>query len=75
MPNPFMEQLNVILKEDHSLQTAITLIDIHGQVVLQHIMEKQTMSHQFKTSDLPLGVYMLVIQQGDKRKIIKTIKE
>ena len=74
MPNPFMEQINIILENNYDQNTTITLMDITGKTVYNTSLSNQELSHQFNTSDLPSGVYILHILNGDKLKTVKMVK-
>jgi len=71
-PNPFSSELTLNLK-NFSANTVIEVSNLYGQVLYREKVENITSGKI--GSELPMGIYILGITDGDKRKTKKIIKQ
>lgn len=67
-PNPFTDRLNI----DSEIGSKIVFIDINGKVVYEGLVNDQ---HTELTLDVPPGIYVLQISNGDKTTHRKIVRE
>lgn len=74
-PNPFTDEINISLEEGHSFKT-LSLIDIHGRVILINSIEGKS-NLEVNTEQLSLlpGMYYVKLTGADDQKIIKITKK
>lgn len=72
-PNPFSDKLNIVLNQSHS-QTVLQLISIEGKTIQQQVLNQGTTSIELSLEELPVGLYLLRIQQGNTQVTQKVIK-
>lgn len=73
-PNPFTGHINIRLGKQNSKQVQLTLLNMPGVAVYKQTLSLGVINHTINTASLPGGVYFLVIENGDSRKIIKLVK-
>jgi hypothetical protein len=71
-PNPTNGDFTIDLGENHQ-NTKISITDLKGRLV-QSIAYVESQLLSLKLED-PAGVYLLVIKTGDKKKVIRLIKQ
>jgi uncharacterized surface protein with fasciclin (FAS1) repeats len=71
-PNPTNGDFTIDLGENHQ-NTKISITDLKGRLV-QSIAYVESQLLSLKLED-PAGVYLLVIETGDKKKVIRLIKQ
>jgi len=78
IPNPFSEQTSIYyyLPEDNPVH--LTIYDIHGKIVEQLIQEQEQKKGSYKMNfspyQMPTGIYLCVLQVGERQETIKFIK-
>ncbi len=72
--NPFKNKINVLIEGENEGATIITLMNITGSVAYKKVLDKSIVNHSINTTTLPSGIYLLVIQNGNKKKSIKLVK-
>ncbi len=71
-PNPVTNTLNVVLKASIVSGAKLELIDITGRVVLgKNINAQQT---QLSVTEIPSGIYLLKLYNGDSVDVLKVTK-
>ena len=73
-PNPFTDHINIWLGKQNSKQVQLTLLNMLGVSVYKQTLSIGVVNHTINTASLPGGVYFLVIENGETRKIIKLVK-
>lgn len=66
-PNPASENLNIEFNLDKQEKITATLVNMTGKIVYQKILTERTIN----LSDLPTGVYFLILAENGKRIIHK----
>lgn len=77
-PNPFIGELKVDIAVEHAQEVRLTIHDMLGKVITTRSMklEKGVTSDMFTLPDnLPRGLYILQVQQGNLTKSVKLVKE
>lgn len=72
--NPFKNNIKIILDSKTDDATIITLMNVTGNVAYKKVLSATTRSHSINTAELPNGIYLLVIQNGENKKSIKLVK-
>ncbi len=73
-PNPFNDQLNIILSEPVTKNTQFTIHDMMGRIVFTGILEEDQLSKNIHLSNLQSGVFILQIGEGENaisQRIVK----
>ena len=71
-PNPTDGGFSIDLGDQYQ-SVAITMMDLSGKLILNNSFNKSQLLN-FKIEE-PAGVYLLVIESGDKKAVIRLIKE
>ncbi len=76
-PNPFEETLLVQCSNDQALPITLRLWDYYGRTVAQSNYEANTGTQLLRlaTTHLASGVYLLEIEQGEERQLVKVVKK
>jgi hypothetical protein len=72
--NPFKNNINIVLDGKTDNTTIISLMNVAGKVAYKKVLNITTLTHSINTTQLPNGMYLLVIQNGENKKSIKLIK-
>lgn len=72
-PNPFNDKLNVVLKEGTN-ETILQLISVEGKTIQQQVLKQGETNIELSLEQLPVGLYLLRIQQGNTQVTQKVIK-
>ncbi len=73
-PNPTNELINVIVIQEINTSLEMVLRDIHGHQILKRITQKSTnIKETISLSNLPNGVYILSLRDGEKQMTKKVI--
>jgi hypothetical protein len=72
-PNPFSESINIDFENDFLPESDIQLMDIYGRIILKDKI--QTSSHTMSLTQLPPGIYFIVIHRGENSKTMKIVKQ
>ena len=73
-PNPFTDQINIRLVKQYRKQYHITLLNGLGIPVYKQTAGIAATYHTINTANLPAGIYLLVIENGETRKTIMLVK-
>ena len=73
-PNPFTDQLHLVVTTTNTTSTNIYLSDLTGRTVAQKI-NAATNSDMIPEKDLPTGMYILEVNNGTTTKRMKVVKE
>jgi len=71
-PNPTNGELSIDLGANHE-SVAITILDIRGKIIQSHTHYASQLVNL--KLEAPAGVYILVIESGDKKAIVRLLKE
>lgn len=78
-PNPFSETLNISFSGPYSGLVAITLMDISGKTVFRQEMSVTEFENKIKLDfvgkDIRRGLYLLQLNYGMHKEVIRIIKE
>ncbi len=76
-PNPFTNQVNMILRNDYAGDYTVSLADNNGRVLRQFRYNKfiGETRQTINPGNLARGTYMLIIQMGKERLIHKIIRQ
>jgi hypothetical protein len=76
-PNPAKGSLNISIKKIGNNNTSLSLVNASGQKVLSMMLKKETEKSQVKMdiSKLPVGVYMVVLNDGHSVQSQKLVIE
>ncbi len=72
--NPFKNNIKIVLDSKNDDATIITLMNVTGTVVYKKVLSASTLIQSINTAQLPNGIYLLLLQNGENRKSIKLIK-
>ncbi|MBC8645118.1 T9SS type A sorting domain-containing protein [Flavobacterium lindanitolerans] len=73
-PNPSSSVVNIESEHDLSSFNA-KIIDVTGRLILKNNYELSGYSTQLNISDLPTGIYTIIIENGQDKIIKKLIKK
>lgn len=74
-PNPFTDELNVLVATSDAAQINLQLYDLNGQKVLERQFEGGQEQYSLPTASLPPGFYMLHWQDPEGRiQMLKVVK-
>jgi len=71
-PNPVKDQL-IITASNKNNPFKLNLYDINGRQLMSAIMTSD--DYKFNTSSLPVGIYLLKVEDQESSKVFKVIKE
>jgi len=74
-PNPATNNIQITGFSQVENEVELTISDLIGNVILNKWYNVQSESINVKIDDLPTGIYLAELQQGDKHLIKKFIKE
>jgi hypothetical protein len=77
-PNPFTDRFTLSIGGDVAGEVAVTVVDGRGRSVSRQVVQAATAGEERKaeidlTAETP-GMYLLQVQSGAKREIIKVVK-
>jgi hypothetical protein len=72
--NPFTDKIDVILNNKLVQNANITLMNAVGGTVYKTILPAGALGIVINTASLPGGLYLLVIENGETKKILKLVK-
>ena len=73
-PNPFQQTIQLSLQPDHGL-LQVELMDLSGRVVFQSQIPAMQGSAELIPGDLPAGLYLLQVSEGDRKESFRMIRE
>jgi hypothetical protein len=74
-PNPFNESLTIQINEsDYMGNTQLRLMDLNGKKLRWVDLPAGDLSYRFETTELPSGMYLLIVEQGNNRTTVKVLK-
>jgi chondroitin-sulfate-ABC endolyase/exolyase len=71
-PNPIKDQL-LITASTKNYPLKLNLYDINGRQLMYDLMRSD--NHKFNTSSLPVGMYLLKVEDQESSEVFKVIKE
>jgi len=78
-PNPVKELLNVEIGNSNTTKVNLVVADAYGKTVINKVIEQSNngnINHiQLSTSDLPVGIYILQLNNGSEITITKFVKQ
>jgi len=76
IPNPFTDRINIIYSGNRTDLISWEIIQLDGKVVkLKNLWQKDNISMQIPTSDIPSGIYFLIIQSTNLVITQKLVKQ
>lgn len=72
-PNPVQQTLSVSINGNIGNNATVSLIDIYGKVLMQHIV--QSANDQIDCSSLPIGLYLLRYSDDANNRVLKINKQ
>lgn len=73
-PNPFLESLNIEIKNVQSRNAIVTLSDMTGKVLLSTTMQAYARTLQINTGEIPSGTYFLEVRTEKTAQTFKIFK-
>jgi hypothetical protein len=75
-PNPFIDELNIVLNNNAITDLNVELTDVTGRVVLSKVITKTSDNFQIKIDEqLHSGIYFLQLSSGDNVERVKLVKQ
>ncbi len=75
-PNPVLDWVNLEFNgEAQAEQTHVLIYNLSGKLMQQQVLNSRERSHQLDVRELPQGAYLLQLQEGDRRKTLRILKE
>lgn len=71
-PNPATDLLNVMRDNGSSSPTRISLVDVQGRVLLNSEMDEDYLT--LDIASVCAGIYFVILEKGDHRRVCKIIK-
>lgn len=73
-PNPFKDELDVLLDRVADTPVRLQLVNLHGQLVLDQEMEAGQSLYQLSTAQIPRGFYLLRVEVDGETQVLKVVK-
>ena len=75
-PNPVQDWVNLEFSgASQTEQTHVLIYNLSGKLMQQQMLNSQERSHQLDVRELPQGAYLMQVQDGDRRKTLRILKE
>ena len=74
-PNPFIDHINIVLKQPLSDKATIQIINTLGQVVHSGVLGQNESQKIIKIQDSPNGIYFLILSNQIIYKVFKLIRQ
>ncbi|MEM9930284.1 MAG: T9SS type A sorting domain-containing protein, partial [Bacteroidota bacterium] len=75
-PNPVQDWVSLEFSgESQAEQTHVLIYNLSGKLMQQQVLNSKKRSHQLDVRELPGGAYLMQVQQGDRRKTLRLLKE
>lgn len=73
-PNPASDYINILFEAPVEGEITLTIIDSHGRLIKQEMIEPAMVEKQLNLQDLPAGIYFLRLTKGKLVNIYKVVK-
>jgi hypothetical protein len=73
-PNPFSNQIHLLLPENMQGKTNLRLFDLNGKIILKQDLLIDKNHHNLNLDYLPKGIYVLTLEDGKSQISTKIIK-
>ncbi|MDX1913670.1 MAG: T9SS type A sorting domain-containing protein, partial [Saprospiraceae bacterium] len=73
-PNPFKDELDVLLDRVADTPVRLQLVNLQGQFVLDQEMEAGQSAYSLSTAQLPRGFYLLRVEADGETQVLKVVK-
>jgi len=74
-PNPVTTELRVTLPQDwQNTKLSFALYNVNGQMVKQVVNNKSGQTETINVSDIPVGLYMMKVNNGDQSAVQRIVK-
>ncbi|MEM9928835.1 MAG: T9SS type A sorting domain-containing protein [Bacteroidota bacterium] len=75
-PNPVQDWVNLEFSgESQAEPTHVLIYNLSGKLMQQAVVDPKELSYQVDVRELPQGAYLMQVQQGDRRKTLRLLKE
>src|SRR6185503_2870274 len=74
-PNPVTTELRVTLPQDwQNTKLSFALYNVNGQMVKQVVNNRSGQTETMNVSDIPAGLYMMKVNNGDQSAVQRIVK-
>ncbi|MGD1895018.1 MAG: cellulose binding domain-containing protein, partial [Cyclobacteriaceae bacterium] len=75
-PNPVQNWVNIEFSGTSEVeQTHVLIYNLSGKLMQQQVLNSRERSHQLDVRELPQGAYLMQVEEGQRRKTLRLLKE